>query len=212
MSNGIGAGGTPTVADYYYSAQARPVNVAIDPVALIITECITVTSAMRKHARWAQSSVSAILGGGATRRPPSALASLGAAAAAADDADGTTRWGLRGKKGKSIQDNPLLSAFARLRSQLKGCRGVLFHFLFLSPTFQSRQTNQNRCPYRRHAIHPPAFPTGHPLLFHHRPHHLPGSNSHHQNALIQCHRPGHAQLCLRHDASVVQRDKLQVRG
>ncbi|CAD0056306.1 unnamed protein product [Aureobasidium pullulans] len=128
MSNGIGAGEgdsssasmTP-VADY--STQTRPVSVAIDPVALIITECITVTSAMRKHARWAQSSVSAILGGGAARRPPSALGSLGVG----DDADGgqlATRWGLRGKKGKSIQDNPLLSAFARLRSQLKGCRDI----------------------------------------------------------------------------------------
>ena len=130
MSNGIGAGEgdsssasmTP-VADY--STQTRPVSVAIDPVALIITECITVTSAMRKHARWAQSSVSAILGGGAARRLPSALGSLGVG----DDADGgqlATRWGLRGKKGKSIQDNPLLSAFARLRSQLKGCRGMAY--------------------------------------------------------------------------------------
>ncbi|CAD0108749.1 unnamed protein product [Aureobasidium uvarum] len=128
MSNGTGAdeghssrSSLTTAADY--PAATRPVSVAIDPVALIITECITVTSAMRKHARWAQSSVSAILGGGAARRPPSSLGSL----AAADDADGgqlATRWGLRGKKGKSIQDNPLLSAFARLRSQLKGCRGM----------------------------------------------------------------------------------------
>ncbi|KAI5201572.1 Sec7-domain-containing protein [Aureobasidium subglaciale] len=112
---------TRTAADYPIAS--RPVNVAIDPVALIITECITVTSAMRKHARWAQSSVSAILGGGAARRPPSSLGSL----SVGDDADGgqlATRWGLRGKKGKSIQDNPLLSAFARLRSQLKGCRDI----------------------------------------------------------------------------------------
>lgn len=128
MSNGTGdnEGDSMTAAATAaadYTRSTRPVSVAIDPVALIITECITVTSAMRKHARWAQSSVSAILGGGAARRPPSALGSLGLG----DDADGgqlATRWGLRGKKGKSIQDNPLLSAFARLRSQLKGCRGV----------------------------------------------------------------------------------------
>lgn len=129
MSNGTGAddghssrSSLTTAADYSPTA-TRAVSVAIDPVALIITECITVTSAMRKHARWAQSSVSAILGGGAARRPPSSLASL----AVGDDSDGgqlATRWGLRGKKGKSIQDNPLLSAFARLRSQLKGCRGM----------------------------------------------------------------------------------------
>jgi brefeldin A-resistance guanine nucleotide exchange factor 1 len=135
MSNGMGAddgnssrSSLTTAGDHTAAAAAttRPVGVAIDPVALIITECITVTSAMRKHARWAQSSVSAILGGGAVRRPPSSLGSL----AVGDDADGgqlATRWGLRGKKGKSIQDNPLLSAFARLRSQLKGCRGMSWH-------------------------------------------------------------------------------------
>ncbi|KAG9712899.1 Sec7-domain-containing protein, partial [Aureobasidium melanogenum] len=130
MSNGTGADedhsstsrSTLTTAADHPSA-TRPVSVAIDPVALIITECITVTSAMRKHARWAQSSVSAILGGGAARRPPSSLGPL----SVGDDSDGgqlATRWGLRGKKGKSIQDNPLLSAFARLRSQLKGCRDI----------------------------------------------------------------------------------------
>jgi hypothetical protein len=47
------------------------VSVAVDPVALITTECITVTSAMRKHARWAHSSVSAILGGSSTPMSPS---------------------------------------------------------------------------------------------------------------------------------------------
>jgi brefeldin A-resistance guanine nucleotide exchange factor 1 len=128
MSNGMGADDVHSSRSSLTTAGDNPtatraVSVAIDPVALIITECITVTSAMRKHARWAQSSVSAILGGGAARRPPSSLASL----AVGDDADGgqlATRWGLRGKKGKSIQDNPLLSAFARLRSQLKGCRGM----------------------------------------------------------------------------------------
>src|SRR6201999_2575371 len=41
--------------------------IAIDPIALITQDCITITSDMRKHARWAQSSVSAILGGGASR-------------------------------------------------------------------------------------------------------------------------------------------------
>jgi len=42
------------------------------------------------------------------------------------DEDGflTGRWGLRGKKGASMQDNPLLSAFARLRSDLKSCKST----------------------------------------------------------------------------------------
>jgi brefeldin A-resistance guanine nucleotide exchange factor 1 len=54
--------------DYSKGAQ---VSVAVDPVALITTECITVTSAMRKHARWAHSSVSAILGGSSAPMSPS---------------------------------------------------------------------------------------------------------------------------------------------
>ena len=115
------------------------ISIAVDPVALITTECITVTSAMRKHARWAQSSVSAILGGGGAldsgrnTRPPDHLKrglthtksgsqSSRTGSAYHGEEDGlASRWGLRGKKGKSIQDNPLMSAFARLRSDLRGC-------------------------------------------------------------------------------------------
>ena len=118
------------------------ISIAIDPVALITTECITVTSAMRKHTRWAQSSVSAILGGGT---PVSNGRGSNASYRGTDKAsspsrlprrtkitesglevgDGTiaSRWGLRGKKGKSIQDNPLISAFAHLRHDLRGCQG-----------------------------------------------------------------------------------------
>lgn len=105
--------------------QAR-ISVAVDPVALITTECITVTSAMRKHARWAQSSVAAILGGSssgyssvqAAIPPPSPRSTThpkkgnrkvdGVAVEARIEAPGldigsTNRWGLRGKRGKSIQ-------------------------------------------------------------------------------------------------------------
>ncbi|KAL4802287.1 hypothetical protein BDV18DRAFT_64655 [Aspergillus unguis] len=112
--------------------------IAVDPVALVTTECITVTSAMRKHARWAQSSVAAILGtstvsrvydrdssapssprnGSTPTRPRSRLSSTD------DDHTLANRWGLRGKKGKSIQDNPLISAFTRLRNDLKECKDV----------------------------------------------------------------------------------------
>lgn len=116
------------------------VAIAIDPVALINTECITVTSAMRKHTRWAHSSVSAILGGGGTssrrhevsrpstprdgRTVPQMKPSQTAgsySSTSGDDESLANRWGLRGKKGKSMQDNPLMSAFARLRHDLKGC-------------------------------------------------------------------------------------------
>lgn len=119
------------------------VTVAIDPVALIITECITVTSAMRKHARFARSSVSAILGGNsglskaatassrpatprqdpASRKRPVSRAS--AENAVEDNEDSlASRWGLRGKRGKSMQDNPLMAGFGRLRRELSGCNGM----------------------------------------------------------------------------------------
>lgn len=118
------------------AASKRP-YVAVDPVALVVTECITVTSAMRKHTRWAHSSVSAILGGGVapprsstgTSRQLSSEASekdgKDVSANVTDDGTLASRWGLRGKRGQSMQDNPLLSAFARLRNELKGCKGKL---------------------------------------------------------------------------------------
>ena len=114
------------------------VAIAVDPVALITTECITVTSAMRKHARWAHSSVSAILGGatvsgGREVRPKSkdtktndrSERSLNVPnGAPGNDNSLASRWGLRGKRGKSMQDNPLMSAFARLRNDIRGCTGL----------------------------------------------------------------------------------------
>ncbi|KAL9013623.1 MAG: hypothetical protein Q9173_001700 [Seirophora scorigena] len=117
----------------------RTISVAVDPVALITTECITVTSAMRKHARWAHSSVSAILGGSpstsksreTTSRSrnkeepevPLELSSMGMSSASGDFLLGS-RWGLRGKKGKSLQDDPLIAAFARLRNDLRRCTDI----------------------------------------------------------------------------------------
>lgn len=112
--------------------------IAVDPVALVTTECITVTSAMRKHARWAHSSVAAILGSGTVSRVYDREASAPSSprggntptrprsrlSSADDDHVLANRWGLRGKKGKSIQDNPLISAFTRLRSDLKDCKDV----------------------------------------------------------------------------------------
>ena len=123
------------------SFDVSPVSVAVDPVALITTECITVTSAMRKHARWAHSSVSVILGGSSS---PSNTVRQGSQPATpgddfnitkkykartslneADEEGGlANRWGLRGKKGKSMQDNPLMASFGRLRRELVGCKGL----------------------------------------------------------------------------------------
>ncbi len=124
------------------NSRKNTISVAVDPVALITTECITVTSAMRKHARWAHSSVSAILGGSSSpmnpnmqgSRPSTPRDELGSrkghktksSSNLADDDGGlANRWGLRGKKGKSMQDNPLMAGFGRLRRELTGCKGTL---------------------------------------------------------------------------------------
>ncbi|KAI9736372.1 MAG: GDP/GTP exchange factor for ARF [Claussenomyces sp. TS43310] len=119
--------------------RAASIAVAVDPVALITTECITVTSAMRKHARWAHSSVSTILGG--TSSPSSSGQQVSRPGTPGDDLlsrkvhrsktsiideDGglANRWGLRGKKGKSLQDNPLMAGFVRLRRDLMSCNDI----------------------------------------------------------------------------------------
>lgn len=119
------------------------ISITISPVALITTECIAITSAMRKQPRWAQSSVSAILGGGGRRLqngevtkplPSSRSTSQTTGATIARSQSVTVngdaapslanRWGLRGQKGKSVQDNPLMSAFAQLRGSLAGCKDI----------------------------------------------------------------------------------------
>lgn len=128
--------------------RSRPVSVAVDPVSLVISECIAITSAIQKYARSPHSSVSAILGGspnliqlvppgsgGSARRSGTSRKSPAGAAAAAGGPDGATgdlaanRWGLRGKKGKSMQDNPLISGFGRLRQELAGVKGGCQHVL-----------------------------------------------------------------------------------
>lgn len=116
-----------------YGHSVGNATVAIDPVALVVTECITVTSAMRKHARWAHSSIASILGSSSGhRQPPSDVRTGGSERNRAsskvdlidDNGTLTSRWGLRGKKGQSMQDNPLMSAFAKLRADLKHCKDV----------------------------------------------------------------------------------------
>ena len=117
----------------------KSLPIAVDPVTLVITECITVTSAMRKHARWAHSSVAAILGGagaskiyerdgssssGSSKSNPRITPSAFGATNNEGETPLTSRWGLRGKKGKSIQDNPLMSAFTKLRIDIKECRDI----------------------------------------------------------------------------------------
>ena len=135
---------TIAVRNSFDMSATTSISVAVDPVALITTECITVTSAMRKHARWAHSSVSAILGGVSSpmnpglqnSRPSTPRDDLGSRRGnkssrtssglgdGEDDGGLANRWGLRGKKGKSMQDNPLMAGFGRLRRELTGCKGM----------------------------------------------------------------------------------------
>ena len=174
------------------------VSVAVDPVALVVQECITVTSAMRKHARWAQSSVTAILGGGPSSgvadtrsraglrsRPPEAKESNHndrlSTSSLSDDPGLANRWGLRGKKGQSMQDNPLLSAFARLRSDLKSCKGET---LCISLQTEPRLT-MHRYPHCRCSINTPPVPPGHPIFFHFCTHNLPRPYSDHKVLRLQ---------------------------
>ncbi|KIW01849.1 uncharacterized protein PV09_06698 [Verruconis gallopava] len=102
-----------------------PITIAVDPVALVITECITVTSAMRKHPWWAQSSVSAILGGGPNQALPLDTNTRRVVAPVIqDEDDGGWRWGSRSKRGKEVKDNPLIAAFTKLRSDLRACKDI----------------------------------------------------------------------------------------
>ncbi|KAI0433653.1 Sec7-domain-containing protein [Xylaria sp. FL1042] len=138
--------------------RSRPVSVAVDPVSLVISECISVTSVMRKHARWAGSSVSSILGGNPNPvqlGPPSPLLRPGSKGSAANfSVDGAqeigvaNRWGLRGKKGKSMQDNPLMAGFGRLRHELSSCKNI-HEFdapALLSPFLQVIQASSTSAP------------------------------------------------------------------
>ncbi|KAL2267731.1 hypothetical protein VTJ83DRAFT_5008 [Remersonia thermophila] len=109
--------------------RSRPVSVAVDPVSLVISECITITSALQKHARSPHSSVSAILGGSPNLIqlvPPNAPGARRSRRPGAEGGEdlAANRWGLRGKKGKSMQDNPLIAGFGRLRQELAGVKDI----------------------------------------------------------------------------------------
>ncbi|KHN99283.1 Sec7 domain-containing protein [Metarhizium album ARSEF 1941] len=114
----------------------RPVSVAVDPISLVISECISITSAVQKYARSPHSSVSAILGGNPNliqlgtagpvlkTRQNRLAAGTGDAENAGDGASASNRWGLRGQKGKSLQDNPMIAAFGRLRHEITAVKDV----------------------------------------------------------------------------------------
>lgn len=113
--------------------RSRPVSVAVDPISLVISECISITSAIQKYARSPHSSVSAILGGNpnsinlggsnAASKTKVKGQAAGSGTESTEDLMGNSRWGLRGQKGKSMQDNPMISGFGQLRHDLSGVKG-----------------------------------------------------------------------------------------
>lgn len=167
----------PPSVDHHAST---PITVAVDPVALVVTECVTVTSAMRKHPRWAQSSISAILGGPASSvapsssrllEPPSRPVTAGGhtgprpgTLARRRTSQDTARNGrqseesgiasrlLRGRRGNAVQgpENPLLSAFARLRAELKYCHGMRVINSWCKVTLGNELTCLFSCRYTSH--------------------------------------------------------------
>lgn len=88
-------------------------RVAIDPITLMISECMIISSAMRKVSRWSQSGVAAILGAGDIFGEDDSITSnLGLSSNLSNN---SARGG--GANGNS-NDNPLLSSFLQLRSIL----------------------------------------------------------------------------------------------
>ncbi|KAK2044112.1 Sec7 domain-containing protein [Colletotrichum somersetense] len=149
-------GGTPAIAPRM-QYRSRPVSVAVDPVSLVMSECISITSAIQKHARSPHSSVSAILGGnpnpinlGSPNPSPRGAKTSGAGLGidGAQDIASANRWGLRGKKGRSIQDNPLMAGFGKLRHELASVRDIhSFDALsLLNPFLQIIQTKGTAAP------------------------------------------------------------------
>lgn len=114
----------------------HPVSVAVDPVSLIVSECLAITSALQRYSRIPQSSVSVILGGssntviptppgpstGRRRKSP-----FGNQERFNQDGSLTSRWSLRGEPLKSSQDSTLIIGFAKLRQELSGVNGRSFH-------------------------------------------------------------------------------------
>lgn len=99
------------------AAENSTPNVAIDPITLMINECITISSAMRKMTRWSQSGVAAILGSGDLF-------------GGGDEDTLTNNLGLSSNmsslKGgnKHIQDDPLTASFLQLRSILTDAKDL----------------------------------------------------------------------------------------
>lgn len=132
--NQILPGPRDSAASVRMQYRSLPVSVAVDPVSLVISECVSITTEIRKRIPSPNTTVSAILG----NNPNTALgdSNVGAgiwkpnAGGTSDHESSQTglanRWGLRGSRGMSIQDNPLISSFGKLRYDLSGTKGWIY--------------------------------------------------------------------------------------
>lgn len=90
-------------------------NVAVDPITLMINDCMTISSAMRKMTRWSQSGVAAILSAGDIFGEGDSISNLGLSTNLANNG---------GSRASGINDNPLLSSFLQLRSMLTEAKSL----------------------------------------------------------------------------------------
>ncbi|KAH6607901.1 hypothetical protein Trco_004214 [Trichoderma cornu-damae] len=113
--------------------RSRPVSVAVEPVSLVISECISITSAIQKHARSPHFSVSAILGGNPNTiqfgypklQSQSRDRGVGSSFGESDeDVAANNRWSFRGPRAKSIQDSPMIAGFGKLRQEITGVQNI----------------------------------------------------------------------------------------
>ncbi|PKS11595.1 hypothetical protein jhhlp_003360 [Lomentospora prolificans] len=137
--------------------RALPVSVAVDPISLVISECISITSEIRKRVPSSHSSVSAILGGN-PNTVQLGQPSPGPKSGNQHPEDNmvediqelglTNRWGLRGRKGAVARDNPLISSFGKLRYELSGVKDVRTFDApsLLQPFLQILQTKGTAAP------------------------------------------------------------------
>lgn len=115
----------------------RPVSVAVDPISLVISECISITSAIQKYTRSPHSSVSAILGGSPNplqlaspslfpkSRIKNTVAAAGSDDSGSDGIAASNRWGLRGQKSSSMRDISMVAGFGKLRRDVATVQGML---------------------------------------------------------------------------------------
>ena len=114
-----------------------PVSIAADPVSLVISECISVTSALQKHARSTYSSVAAILGGGGMSHlglsPPGQMVRERTQARPkyhlveeVRDMDSVKGFDAKGNRTKMSQESNLMSMFGKLRHELSDTSGTVY--------------------------------------------------------------------------------------